>query len=106
MKHQSKLKHNFTKNSDKFMTTNRQLKKGDYWLAKFPYFEKGNFEKLRPVKILAVDEEANSYIVQKITSNPEKGKEIQIPSKKKQHKKSYLTNYIAKITIDKFYHKL
>lgn len=89
-------------NYDKFPTTNKTINEGDIWLAKFPYKELGNMEKLRPVYIDEILTDKVKVIM--ITSNKQKGIEINIKSNK--NKKSYLTNRYAYITTDKIYRKI
>ena len=82
---------------DDFPKTLKKPLPKETWLAYFPYEEKGNWEKLRPVYVLEINNE--EYICQKITSNSKHGKRF-----KKTN--SYITEEKAKITIDKFYRKI
>lgn len=88
---------------NEFPKTNKQPKKNDIWLALFPYETLGNMEKIRPVLINKVCEDY--VIAQMITTNANKGKEIDIVQNK-LYKKSYLTNYKQKLTYDKLYGKI
>ena len=86
---------------DKFPTTTRQPHIGDVWLAKFPYCEKGNMEKVRPVCIADINDDLVK--VRMITTNAKKGIKIH---NNKLKKDSYLTNNYANIPIDKLYRKI
>ena len=92
---------------NKFPTTKKNIHVGDIWYAWFPFREVGNYEKLRPVLISAIN---NDIIKAKmITSNPKKGKLIVIKNKVKSrllYKDSYLTNNEATLTEDKLYSKI
>lgn len=85
---------------DEFPKTTRRPKKGEVWLAFFPYYQRGGFEKLRPVLIKSV--RGDEAIVQKITSK-KKGKEITLNY---NNKKSYLVNNFARIKLYKCYHRI
>ena len=79
-------------------------KKGDIWLAKFPYNTKGNMEKLRPV--LVSHEIDDEYIVRGFTTNKKRGEEINEKYKKYFPKTSYITKLYKRITLDKFYKRI
>lgn len=97
-------KKNKKTNYDKFPTTNVQPKKGDVWLAKFPYLTKGNIEKLRPVIITEIKEE--EITARMITTNKKRGSELPKELKKYMREESYLTNSYAKIGYDKLYRRI
>lgn len=82
---------------DVFPKTLKKPLPKETWLAYFPYEEKGNWEKLRPVYVSEINDE--EYICQKITSNSKHGKRF-------KETNSYITEDKAKITIDKFYRKI
>jgi len=86
-----------------FPRTKKTPRKNDIWLALFPYETLGNMEKIRPVLIEKVNED---YVIARmITTNPNKGKEIDM-IQNKLFKKSYLTNYRQKLTYDKLYGRI
>ena len=82
--------------------TNKIPEINDVWLAYYPYMEKGNMEKARPVLIIEEKENGN-YLVRKITSNKKKGILI---NDLKNYKKSYLTNDYAEISFEKMIRRL
>lgn len=89
------------KSYDKFPTTTRSPQVGDIWLAKFPFCENGNMEKIRPVRIAELGEDF--ITVQMITTNANKGRRIYSD---KFRRNSYLTNNYANIPQDKLYRKI
>lgn len=87
-----------------FPVTNKIPKKGDYWMAYFPFQELGNFGKLRPIYIEEINEKNETIIARMITTNSKRG--IKIEDKKHFVKDSYLTNNKAIITYDKLYRRI
>lgn len=88
---------------NEFPKTKKTPHKNDIWLALFPYETLGNMEKIRPVLIEKVYED---YVIARmITTNSNKGKEIDM-IQNKLYKKSYLTNYRQKLTYDKLYGRI
>jgi len=86
---------------DKFPTTTRAPQIGDIWVAKFPFSEDGNMEKMRPVRIADVNDDL--ITVQMITTNAHKGRKI---CSDKFKRDSYLTNNYATVSRDKLYRKI
>lgn len=86
-----------------FPRTKKQPHKNDIWLALFPYETLGNMEKLRPVLIEKIYD--NCVIARMITTNSNKGKELDIVQNK-LYKKSYLTNRTEKLSYDKLYSRI
>lgn len=93
-----------TKYYDSLPKTNKVPKKGDLWLAKFPYEVSGNMEKLRPVLISQVLED--TIICRKITTNHKRGKKIEGYLEKYFKRPSYITKSYSKLSKDKFYKRL
>ena len=92
---------------NRFPTTQKNIHVGDIWYAYYPFKTPGNYEKLRPVLVHAI--EGDKIRVRMITSNPKRGKLIVIKNKVKSrllYKDSYLTNDDALLTEDKFYSKI
>lgn len=78
---------------------------GDVWLAKVIYKELGCYYKPRPV--LIIDIKDDKYYCLKITTNKNKGKEIELPNNKIHSiRKSYLTPFITILNEEDFYVKL
>lgn len=68
---------------------------GDIWIALYPYREKGNYEKARPVLIKEINDDY--IVIQKITTRSDKN--IKINNDKKLFKQqSYLSKDTAKIS--------
>ena len=87
---------------DRFPTTTKNIFINDVWLAKFPYFQDGNMEKLRPVLINKIKD--NEIVVTMITSKENRG--IKINDTNIFRKNSYLTEKHAILPIDKLYRKI
>lgn len=64
--------------------------KNQIWLAKYPYLEKGNWYKVRPVVIIDVIPEDDSCTVAKVTSTEKEGYK-KIRASNKFDKMSYLS---------------
>lgn len=95
-------KRQYNKYND-FPRTKKTPHINDIWLALFPYETLGNMEKIRPVLI---EEVHDDYVIaRKITTNANKGIELDIVQNK-LYKKSYLTDYRQKLTYDKLYGKI
>lgn len=84
----------------------KEPKKGDVWVAKFPFREKGCFEKVRPVLVIYVDEENEIYYCRSFTTNKSKGTEVSEELKKYFNKTPYLTDNVMGLKIEKFYKRL
>ena len=92
---------------NRFPTTKRNIHVGDIWYAFYPFKTPGNYEKLRPVLVSAIEDD--KIRVRMITSNSKRGKLIVTKNKVKSrllYKDSYLTNDDALLTEDKFYSKI
>lgn len=94
------------KKFQEFPKTTRLIEKGDIWLAYYPYREKGNMEKLRPVYVSEVNED--NIKVYMITTNKNRGIPLKVNlSNRKEKRQSYLNfNNYSIIKKEKFYIKI
>ena len=94
---------------NEFPKTTKTIEEGDIWYAWFPYNEKGNMQKLRPVYVKKILNDG--ILVYMITTNKNKGKLLEIDlsckNRYRHMKKSYI-NINNKRILDetKLYSKL